>query len=149
MQRCQAQPGLSRHTASPAAPAAMGAGVTHVSWAPRCPGKCRALGTAGGTCVFPFLLESAWGIKQFSKLYEKGSPFFPVGARCELSRPNHSCSHHRQRVALAAPEFPCTRAESLYCTHGSAAIAKPPFPKQKCQKKLVLISFPSETGSAP
>lgn len=87
----------------------------------------------------PFLSESACGIKEFSKLHEEGTPFFPLGAGCGLSRP---------RVALEAPEFPCTCADSLAgacCTRGSAATAKPPFPKQKCQKRRAFIYFPSET----
>lgn len=90
------------------------------------------------TCV-PLPLRGSLGeSSRFLNCMKRGAPFFLLGPSVGLADPR-----------ATVPKFPCT--ESLVgtcCTCGSVAIAKPPFSKQKCQKRIALISFPSETGSA-
>lgn len=91
------------------------------------------------------------GSNSFLNCMKRGAPFFLSGLGVGLADQTAGAPATDREQLWRFPNFPVPVVKAwpgACCTHGSVAIAKPLFPKQKCQKRTVLISFPSETGSA-
>lgn len=98
-----------------------------------------------GAPLCPFLAELG-RFQQFSKLYEKGSSFFPLGD--QTARPRTQGSSGGSRISPYPHREPAGNTWNVR-TRGSVVVAKPPSKMPHCHTGTKFISFPSEAGSAP